>query len=249
VGLFTPYEELMGRQTPADPEMRDIGGVIFDSVVMTCHVPSACNPPYAPGDRVRLLVNEPGGAKGLAVGAGGVVMCVNPNDPVAPILVSWDDWTGGNDETAACQEPAEWFPDRSGWWMACTEIKRAVLPDLYDRPEARRFLPETIQVGKHLKINGEIVNGGGTSSGSFMVSIYLSTDAEITGGDFLLSQIAMDLGAGAVQQISSLSPVPETVAPGTYYVGWLIDPDNLVAEEDETNNTAVVDGQLTVTGK
>jgi len=249
VGLFTPYEELMGRQTPVDTDLRDIGGIIFDSVVMTCHIPNCCNPPYAPGDRVMLLVNEPGGAKGLTAGAGGTVMCCNPQDPVAPILVSWDHWTGGNNDTAACQEPVGWFTGNSGWWMACTEIKRAVLPELHDLPEFRRFVPETVQVGKHLKINGQIANGGGAESGSFLVNLYLSTDAEITRSDFLLTQIGMDLDAGAAQEISRLSPVPETVAPGTYYVGWLIDPENQVAEEDEENNIAVVDGQLTVTGK
>jgi hypothetical protein len=176
-------------------------------------------------------------------------MCCNPQDPVAPILVSWDHWTGGNNDTAACQEPVGWFTGNSGWWMACTEIKRAVLPELHDLPEFRRFVPETVQVGKHLKINGQIANGGGAESGSFLVNLYLSTDAEITRSDFLLTQIGMDLDAGAAQEISRLSPVPETVAPGTYYVGWLIDPENQVAEEDEENNIAVVDGQLTVTGK
>ena len=249
VGLFTPYEELMGRQTPTDPDLRDTGGVIFDSVVIACHIPSACTPAYAAGDRVRLLVNEPGGAKGLAAGTGGVVMCSNPQDPIAPILVSWDFWTGGNDDSAACQEPAGWFPDKSGWWMACSEIKRAILPDLYDRAEFRRFLPETVQVGKHLKISGEIANAGGATSGSFVVNIYLSTDAEITSSDYLLTQVGMDIQAGASQELSWLNPVPEAVAPGTYYVGWIIDPDNRVAEEDENNNVAVVNGQLTVTGK
>jgi len=250
MGLYTPYEELMGRQTPADPAMRDIGGIIFDSVVMTCHIPNCCDPPYVPGDRVKLLVSQPGGAEGLTVGAGGTVMCCNPNDPVTPILVSWDNWTGGNGEEDLCQAPPGGFPEKSGLWMACTEIKRVVLPDLYDQPEFRRFLPQTVEIGKHLKISGVIANGGGTNSGPFVVSIYLSPDAEITRDDYQLSQTGMELDAGASVQLSWLNAIPETIPPGTYYVGWLIDPENRVAEDDEKNNMVVIDSdRLTVTGK
>jgi hypothetical protein len=249
IGLYTPYEELMGRKTPSDPAMSDVGGVIFDSVVMTCHAPNCCNPPYAPGDRVKLLVAQPGGAEGLAVGNGGTVICCNPNDPFTPILVSWDNWTGGSDEHALCQTPPGWFPEKSGLWMACTEIKRTTLPDLCDRPEYRRFAPQTIETGKHLKINGMIANAGGAKSGPFFVDIYLSTDARIARDDYQLAHIGMDLDAGASAQLSWLNPLPETIAPGTYYVGWLIDPDNRVAEDDESNNVVVLDGQLTVTGQ
>lgn len=250
VGLYTPYEELLGRQTPADPAMRDIGGIIFDSVVMTCPIPNCGDPPYVPGDRVKLLVNQPGGAEGLMIGAGGTVMCGNPNDAITPILVSWDNWTGGNNQDALCQAPPGWFSEKSGWWMACTEIKRVVLPDLSDQPEFRRFLPQTIEAGKHLKISGLIVNSGGADSGSFFVNIYLSTDAEITRDDYQLSHIGMDIDAGASAELSWLNAFPETIPPGTYYVGWLIDPENLVAEHDEKNNMVVIDSdQLTVKGK
>lgn len=249
VGLYTPYEELIGRQTAADPAKRDVGGLIFDSVVMVCHVPSCCDPPYVPGDRVKLLVNQPGGAQGLAVGAGGTVLCCNPDDPVTPILVAWDDWTGGGDEGQMCQTPPTWVRLNSGLWMACTEIRRVVLPDMTDKPEFRRFLPQTVAAGQHLEISGLIVNSGGAASGPFFVNIYLSTDAVITTDDYQLSHTGMDLDAGASIELSWLNPFPATIPPGTYYVGWLIDPENLVAEDDETNNMAVItSSQLTVTG-
>lgn len=249
VGLFTPYEELMGRVTPTDTALRDIGGVIFDSVIIACHVPSCCNPPYMAGDRVKLLVNEPGGAQGLAIGAGGTVICCNPNDPVTPILVSWDNWTGGDDDVTACEETTASFPEKSGLWMACTEITRVTKPDLFDWAEYRRFAPQAVQVGKHLKVNGMIANRGGAGSGPFNIGIYLSTDAEIARTDYKLGSMAMDIDAGASIQLSWLNTVPASVPAGTYYVGWLLDPENRVAEEDETNNMAVIDGQLTVTGQ
>jgi hypothetical protein len=248
-GLYTPYEELMGSQaaTSTNSALSVIGGVVFDSLVTACHVPNCCVPAYLPGDRVKLLVNEPGGAQGIFVGHGGTVMCCNPYDPITPILVSWDNWTGGNDDDELCESKPDWYRDNSAWWMACTEIKRVVLPDLYDREEARLFLPDTLAVGKHLKISGEIANGGGADSGPFVVNIYLSQDAKISSDDYRIGQLSFNIDAGGSIGLSWLNPLPAAITPGTYYVGWVIDPDNRVAEEDETNNTTLLAGQLTVT--
>ena len=250
MGLYTPYEELMGRQTNPDPAKRDIGGIIFDSIVMPCHTPSCCDPPYVPGDRVRLLVNQPGGTEGLTVGAGGTVLCCNPNDAATPILVGWDNWTGGGDEDELCQTPPGWYPDHSALWMACSEIKRVVLADLCDRPEYRRFVPQTVEKEKQVEISGMIYNRGGADSGPFFVYLYLSKDVTIAEDDYLLLQTAMDIDAGGSAELSWLNPIPATLPAGKYYVGWLIDPENLVAEEDESNNMIVIDsGQLTVTSQ
>ena len=188
VGLWSPYEELIGRQTPPDPAMRNISAIILDSVVMVCHKPSCCDPAYAPGDRVKLLVNQPGGAQGLTAGTGGTVLCCNPDDAITPILVSWDDWTGGGDADKLCQTRPDGYRENSAIWMACTEIKRVVKPDLCDKPEYRRFLPQTIDAGKHLKISGMIYNSGGAKSGSFTIEIYLSKDNQITRDDYRLSR-------------------------------------------------------------
>jgi len=251
MGLFTPFEEMMNPQaiTPSDPAMRNIGGVIFDSVVIACVKAPCCDPPYTPGDRVRLLVNQPGGAEGLFVGHGGTVLCCDANNPVTPILVSWDDWTGGQEDKYACGWTLDLYPERSSWWMACTEIRRVVLPDLFNRDEYARFLPESIERDKHLKISGMIGNRGGSQSGPFQVSIYLSTDDQITPDDYLLGAIGMDLTARASMPLSWINPVPSEIPAGKYYVGWIIDSLDWVKEADESNNVAVVQtGQLTVTG-
>ena len=249
VGLYSPYEELMNPnvETPADPALRSIGGVILDSLVVPCHVPNCCDPPYVAGERVRLLVNQPGGAEGLSVGHGGKVVCCNPNDPITPILVSWDDWTGGGVDYEACETPAEWFLLESGWWMACTEIRRVVLADLYDKPEYRRLLPTTIQQGKHLQIKAVIGNQGGMASGPFTISIYLSPDDRIGADDYRLTQLSMNIAAGGWMPMSSLIVIPTFLPPGDYYVALVLDSDNEVEEEDENNNTVFVDGLLTVT--
>jgi hypothetical protein len=250
MGLYTPYEELIGRQTPADPAKRTIGGIIFDSIVIPCHVPGCCEASYAPGDRVRLLVNQPGGAEGLEVGAGGTVLCCNPDDPITPILVAWDNWTGqGDDADKICPTPT-WLREDAGLWMACTEIRRVLRADLCDMPEYRSFLPQTVGGDKHLSIRGMIYNRGGADSGSFFVDIYLSADSQITPDDYRLSRTSMDIDAGGYIDLSWLNPIPQSIPAGTYYVGWLIDSENQVAEEDETNNMVVIEsGQLTWTGQ
>jgi hypothetical protein len=253
IGLYTPYEELMDPTavTPADPALRTNGGIILDSLVVACHVPNCCDAAYVPGDRVQLLVNQPGGAQGLFVGEGGTVVCCNPNDPITPIFVSWDGYmqTEGGYDTALCAtRPASFVPG-SAVWMACTEIKRVTKPDLRDEPAYRQFLPQTLAVGKHLLVKGMITNSGGAVSGSFVVTVYLSKDQTLDASDTVFGAMLYNMDPGGEAPLSLLNPLPDSVTPGKYYVGWVIDSGHQVAEEDETNNTVILDGQLTVTAQ
>jgi hypothetical protein len=124
VGLVTPYGKLLsGQVVVSDTVLRqDLAGIFLAPILVLCPEPSCCQPPYAQGDQVTLLVDEPGGAKGLMAGASGRVRCCNASDSVTPIFVSWDDWTGGNNDQEACDQWPGWYPDHSGWWMACSEI-------------------------------------------------------------------------------------------------------------------------------
>ncbi len=82
------------------------------------------------------------------------------------------------------------------------------------------------------------------------MAIYVSTDAKITTTDYLLSQAGMRIDAGGSATLSWMGNFPTDIAAGTYYVGWLIDPDNRVAEENELNNTGPIEAlQLTVMSK
>ncbi|MGD2111571.1 MAG: CARDB domain-containing protein, partial [Phycisphaerae bacterium] len=47
---------------------------------------SCCNPPFLAGDRVRLNVDDPGGAADLPAGTCGTVACCASSDPAEPIL-------------------------------------------------------------------------------------------------------------------------------------------------------------------
>ena len=77
------------------------------------------------GDRVVLLVNNPVGpggsvATGLPSGTFGTVVCSGGTDPGFPIFVSCDGYKNGIN--GVCNPASVIYPDKSGWWMACSQI-------------------------------------------------------------------------------------------------------------------------------
>jgi hypothetical protein len=75
-------------------------------------------------DRVVLLVNNPSDAAGLLAGHKGRVVCCDQDYLAEPILVSWDDWSGGHDNYAEyCDPPINPGPPFSHWWMECGMVK------------------------------------------------------------------------------------------------------------------------------
>ena len=253
-GLLAPYATIPDGMVVTLGDV-DLIAVALHSVLVQCP-PAGCTPPVKAGDRVRLLVDEPGGAAGLFTDAGGVVVCINSADPVTPVLVSWDFWTGGHtgDELCDCCATPQYYEPTSGWWMACGEIEPILLPDLYDLGERyQAFTPPSVVAGKAgqgLNIAGSVSNRGGAQSGAFFVLLYLSADDQITADDYLLTVVAMDIGAGGVADMSWAGDFPTDIPAGTYNIGWLIDPENQVTEANETNNTAIIKaGQLVVKGE
>jgi hypothetical protein len=251
-GLLAPYATVPEGMVVTSGDVELIA-VVLSSVLLQCPAYGCCEPAYQPGDRVRLLVDEPAGAVGLMTDAGGTVVCCNSTDPIAPILVSWDFWTGGYAADAQCDSGvmSRYYEPTSGWWMACTEMQRIVLPDLYDLGDRYQgFTPPSVVAGKAdqgLNITGTVANRGGSKSGPFSIAIYASTDAEITADDYLLTVAAADIDAGGSAKISWAGLFPTTIPAGTYNIGWLIDPENIVKEANETNNTVVIRaGQLIV---
>jgi len=84
--------------------------------------PPCCTADFGAGDRVRLIVDNPGGAPNLPEGLCGTVVCCDAVDPELPILVSWDGWTQGHNDDNPCDEPAPPYPPDSAWWMRCIEM-------------------------------------------------------------------------------------------------------------------------------
>jgi len=77
----------------------------------------------------------------------------------------------------------------------------------------------------------------GTNQQHFDVGFYLSTDEHISTSDVLLG---MNYGAwgdpGFSGTYTKYVTIPTNTSPGTYYLGFLIDPNNAVGEANEGNN-------------
>ncbi|MBN1363054.1 MAG: hypothetical protein JW993_20815 [Sedimentisphaerales bacterium] len=76
---------------------------------------------FEPGQRVVLLQDEP--VSGLRAGQSGTVVCCDRADCSGRILVSWDLWTSGKDDTIPCASlPVLAFPAGSAVWVDPTIV-------------------------------------------------------------------------------------------------------------------------------
>jgi hypothetical protein len=111
---------------------REQNGDIFNPLITPC-APSGgggegcCDAGFQPGDRVRLLVNNPPDqagrpAVGLPAGTLGTVLCCNSSDDDFTVYVSWDNFTGGFNMSFLCDTAPPSFPADSGWWVGCDDI-------------------------------------------------------------------------------------------------------------------------------
>ena len=145
--------------------------------------------------------------------------------------------------------------------IACpssSEDDDEVLPpatvDLYDAGESdRSFSPQTLESGKAgqtITMHFSIGNKGTVASPSTTVTCYASENTTITSHDYQIgsSESLPTIAADSVATVDISRTFPTNIPPGMYYIGWIIDPGNAVAESDESNNTAYKQGdQLVVT--
>ena len=94
---------------------------------------------------------------------------------------------------------------------------------------------------------GDFISGaiGMTNAGSDPVSfpwvVLLSPDAAPDASDRVIGSEVWGLAPGQTMGGEGQVYIPPDVAPGTYHVILVVDPDDLVSESDETNNIAVSD--------
>jgi hypothetical protein len=100
--------------------------------------------------------------------------------------------------------------------------------------------PTPYFVGQSVTMNQWTVrNQGNGPSGTFTNRVYLSTNSIISTGDVLvrsISNFSLNPGAGVTWTAVSFT-IPTTLAPGSYYVGVIVDATNVVPESNEGNNT------------
>jgi hypothetical protein len=85
-----------------------------------------------------------------------------------------------------------------------------------------------------------VTNAAASATGPFSVGIYLSTDQTITTADTALAHITVPSLAGNTTQQLTLPTltIPSSRPEGRAYLGTLVDENNTVVEQNETNNTA-----------
>jgi subtilisin family serine protease/subtilase family serine protease len=100
--------------------------------------------------------------------------------------------------------------------------------------------PTTAKNGASISLSANVKNLGTASAPASTIRWYLSTDSTITTADIPLASVSTAaLNAGSSRSVSVTTTVPVDVAAGSYRIGAIVDPDNLVAETNETNNARV----------
>ena len=147
-----------------------------------------------------------------------------------------DDGSGSNHGTRINQEK---YDDINTWLS--TDTPPVDKPDLCDDGEGwSGFSPTTVTPGETaFTVYCDVRNFGTSSANNFSVAYYASTDEVITNSDYLIGTFLEDSLPPLTYGDSSWNGVfPESIPPGNYCVGWIIDYENSVSEFDESNNVA-----------
>jgi hypothetical protein len=105
--------------------------------------------------------------------------------------------------------------------------------------------PQTVGTGLPAQVSYTITNQGTGLVASYEWSFYWSSDPVLSADDQYIVRVGTSaaLGPGATRNDSSVLTAPR--GAGTYYLLVRMDPRNLIAEEDETNNVGA-SGPITV---
>lgn len=94
---------------------------------------------------------------------------------------------------------------------------------------------------------GFSVGNRGSTSETVQVNFYFSTDRWIDTTDIYLGSTTLSLAPGTSKRPSAVYfDLPLSFTPDTYYFGYIIDPNNAIAEADESNNVVSMETPTTV---
>jgi hypothetical protein len=118
-------------------------------------------------------------------------------------------------------------------------VARPDLIEYWFATDAKDLLTNTVPQGQTIQVEYNLMNSGFVGSGSTTVDFYLSTNTIISTSDSLIgSAVFSDVAPFTfINQVTTLT-VPLSQAPGTYYVGWII--NGSVTEYTTGNNTVVI---------
>jgi subtilase family serine protease len=121
-------------------------------------------------------------------------------------------------------------------------------PDFNLEAESISFSPlGPVTTDDQVNVEMTIGNFGSDATPAYDVHVYLSTDTNITTSDTLFCTSARPALAASTGATFAIGCIVPTVDPGTYYMGFVADPEDELPETDEADNTSFEpDNQLTI---
>jgi len=154
--------------------------------------------------------------------------------------------SGGTSENSGTRISAVRF-DTIGSWLKADPRPTDFADLIDDGVSYAGFSPPSVSSGAPFEVHADVRNIGTTTALSFDVTFYSSADQAITASDYPVGVVhANNLQPFDYVTCSWSGSFPGNIPLGNYYVGWIIDSGNTVAEISETNNTAYLPGQLIV---
>ncbi|MCB1921618.1 MAG: S8 family serine peptidase [Candidatus Competibacteraceae bacterium] len=113
-------------------------------------------------------------------------------------------------------------------------------PDFPDLIVDQVTAGSSVVVGSSLEVSATLINQGTAAAGSSWMGIYLSNDSDITRSDIHTGYGCYmgGLNAGEMSSCGGAIVISSDTPPGVYYVGFIADDNEQIAESNETNNAA-----------
>ncbi|EHR68926.1 CARDB domain-containing protein,subtilase family protease [Burkholderiales bacterium JOSHI_001] len=105
--------------------------------------------------------------------------------------------------------------------------------------------PASAVTGQNVSFTGTLKNQGVAAAGEVVVGFYLSAGSGISPSDRLIASTKVaSLAGGASVAVSATAALRTDLPAGSYYIGAIADPANLVAESNNANNARVATGLI-----
>ena len=110
--------------------------------------------------------------------------------------------------------------------------------------------PEVAPVGGTFDVNTVFANYGNTAAPApFIIRFVLTADAIVDGSDPVIGLYPQGAAVPGTTSTTAICPctVNSFISPGVYGLGLILDDLNAITESNETNNTIVSNGTITIT--
>jgi hypothetical protein len=183
------------------------------------------------------------GPEGAVLSGGGPVTVVDGVATFANLRINEPGtYTLHAEATSTVDEDGVADPTPAGATSAPFNITSAAAADLViSAPTTLTVTPNSVAAGGTVTLSAFTVTNQGTASSNFFShGFYLSTDATITATDDVPLTGAVRKGmlaaGGSYDWEAQTLTIPAGTAPGSYFIGILVDDFNTTPESDEANN-------------